>query len=42
MQFKRSEDSLIMKARSIMLNLTTPTGKKNDYLVTSDIFHLFT
>ena len=42
MQFKRSEDFLLIKARSIMLNLTTPTGKKNDYLVISDLFHLFT
>ena len=42
MQIKRSEVSLLMKARSIMLNLMTPTGKKNNYLVTSDLFHLFT
>ena len=50
MQFKRSEDSLLMKARSITLNLTILTGKtvfyavqyKNDCLVIFDLFHLFT
>ena len=50
MQFKRSEHSLSMKARSITLNLTILTGKtvfyavqyKNGCLVISDLFHLFT
>ena len=50
MQFKRFEDCLLMKARLIMLNLSTLTGKpvfypiqfKNDCLVISDLFHLFT
>ena len=50
MQFKRFEDCLLMKARLIMLNLSTLTGKpvfypiqcESDCLVISNLFQLFT